>query len=184
MAHLFIVENNVAKPNVETLLISPYKEIWERDSTSTKDNAIKEFTYIELMVSKRKSNPYAGYSDEQRHLKLQEMLFNSEWRPDVLIERGLAKYVEFQKEASPTYSYYVSVSKAAEKMRDFFDSFDMTEKNERTGLPVHKPSDITRALNDTDKVLQNLNSMKDKVEQELFEQTKTRGNKQINHFEI
>jgi hypothetical protein len=69
-------------------------------------------------------------------------------------------------------------------MKNFFDTFDMTEKSERTGLPVYKPGDITRALNDTDKVLQNLNSMKEKVEQELFEQTKTRSNKQINPFEV
>lgn len=184
MAYLFTVENNIAKPNVETLIISPYKEIWERDTSKTKDVAIKEFTYIELMASKRKSNPYSGYSDEQRHNKLVDMLFEEGWVPDAQIEMGLAKYVEFQKEASPTYSYYISVCNAAEKMKSFFDSFDMNERNERTGLPIHKPGDITKALNDTDKVLQNLNSMKEKVEQELFEQTKTRGNKQINPFEM
>lgn len=184
MAFLFIVENNVAKPNIETLLISPFKEIWERDKTKTKEIAINEFTYIELMVSKKKSNPYAGYTDEQRAQKLKEVLFDITWNPDRLIEQGLAKYVEFQKEASLTYSYYISVCNAAEKMKTFFDTFDMNERNERTGLPIHRPSDIVRALNETDKVLQNLNAIKEKVEQELFEQTKTKGNKQINPFEI
>ena len=184
MAFLFVVENAVAKPNVETLLISPFKEIWERDTTSDKSIAIKEFTFIELMSSKKKSNPYAGYSDEIRFEKLQQIYFDSEWQPDTLVEQGLIKMSEFHKEASPTYSYYTAVLQAAEKMKNFFNTFDITERSERTGLPIYKPRDITSAMTDTDKVLQNLNSMKDKVEQELFEQTKTKSNKVINPFEM
>ena len=184
MSHLFIVENNVAKPNTETLLISPFKEIWERDLTEDKEVALKEFTFMELMSSKKKSNPYAGYSDEIRKQRLEEYLFGkeSEWKMDILVEQGLAKIVEFQKEASPTYSYYISVLEATEKMKQFFTSFDINEVNEK-GARVFKPNEIVMAISNTDKLLQNLNSMKEKVEQELFEQTKTRGMKQINPFE-
>jgi hypothetical protein len=184
MAYLFTVENGIVKPNTETLLITPFNEIWERDTTKYKAQAIKEFTFIEFMSSKLKTNPYAGYAELNRLNKLKELYFDADWVMDPLIEQGLAYIVEFQKEASPTYTYYASVLLAAEKMKNFFIEFDINEKNTRTGLPVYKPGDITRALNDTDKVLQNINSMKDKVEQELFEQTKTRSNKQINPFEV
>ena len=165
MSYLFIVENNIAKPNTETLLIEPFKVLWERDKTPDKDVAIKEFTYIELMSSKKKSNPYAGYSDSMRSEKLAEVLFDDPtWKPDALVEQGLAKIVEFQKEASPTYTYYIN------------------EVNDK-GARVFKPNEIVMAISNTDKLLQNLHSMKEKVEQELFEQAKTRGNKQINPFE-
>lgn len=184
MAYLFVTENGVAKPNTETLLISPFKDIWERDISLDKEQAIKELTFVEFMSSKKKTNPYAGYADEPRFNRLKQILFSEDWTMDALIEQALAKISDFQKEASPTYRYYTSASNAAEKMRTFFDEFDITERNERNGNPLYKPSDITRALNDTDKVLQNLNSMKEKVEQELFEQTKTRNNKTINPFEI
>ena len=184
MAYLFTVENGIAKPNTETLLISPFKEIWERDTLKDKPIAMKEFCYIEFMSSKLKTNPYAGFADSIRHDTLKNTYFNDEWEPDKLIEQALVSIATFQREASPTYSYYISVLNASNKMKDFFDSFDMNEKNERSGLPIHKPSDITRAMIDTDKMLQNINSMKEKVEQELFEQTKTRGNKTINPFEV
>lgn len=184
MAFLFKVENSVAKPNVETLLVSPFQDIWERDKSKDKSRATKEFTFIEFMTSKKKTNPYAGYDEDKRYEKLKELLFPVDWQPDLLIEQAMAKVVEFQQEASQTYQYYISASKAAEKMRTFFNTFDINERNERTGNPVYKPADITRALNDTDKVLQNLNSMKDKVEQELFEMTKSRNNRQINPFEV
>ena len=183
MAFLFTVENLIAIPNTETLLVSPFKEIWERDTTKNKDIAIKEFTFIELMSSKKKSNPYGGYSDNERFKKLRDMLFDESWEQDLLIEQALIKVSEFQKEGSPTYSYYLSVLEAAEKIKDFFKNFDINERNDKN-IPIYKPGDITKALNDTDKVLQNINSMKEKVEQELFEQTKTRSNKSINHFEM
>lgn len=182
MAFLFVVENTIAKPNTETLLISPYKEIWERDQTKDKSIAIKEFTYIELMTSKKKSNPYAGYGEDIKHEKLVTELFSPEWEKDSLVEEGMNKLVLFQKEASPTYSYYLSVLEATEKMKSFFNTFDINEVNEK-GARVFKPNEIVMAISNTDKLLQNLNSMKEKVEQELFEQTKTRGMKQINHFE-
>ena len=82
MAHLFVIENNVAKPNVETLLITPYKEIWERDTTPQKEVAVKELTYIELMAPKKKSNVFAGYSDEKRRDSLKKMIFTEDWVPD------------------------------------------------------------------------------------------------------
>lgn len=183
MAHLFTVQNSIVRPNTETLLIPPYKEIWERDTSKDKHDAIMEYTYIEFMISKNKSNPYAGYGDEERHEKLKKIYFTEDWEPDTLVKKGMEELHEFQIRASVTYRYYIATVEAIEKMRTFFVTFDIMETNEKGAL-LYKPSDITRAINDTDKILQNLMAMKGRVEQELFEQTKTKGNKQINHFEI
>lgn len=183
MAYLFILENNIAKPNTETLLISPFKEIWERDKSKDKYKAIREFTFIELMSSKKKSNPYAGYSDSIRYQKLKEYLFDEEWEMDELIEKGLIAINKFQQEASPTYQYYIDSLKAAEKTRKFLRNINLNEKNERTGNPLYKPKDVTSAITDTEKIIQTLSLLKEKVEQELFDTTKTKGNKQINPLE-
>lgn len=183
MAYLFTVENGIVKPNTETLLVSPFKEIWERDTSKFKTQAIKEFTFIEFMTSKKKTNPYAGYSDANRLQHLKKLYFTDEWTPDTLVEQGMAKIVEFMTEGSPTYSYYIDVLTAAEKIKTYLRDVDLNERNERNGMYLHKVSDITRSMKDTDQVLQNLNSIKEKVEQELFDQTKTRSNKQINPFE-
>lgn len=184
MAYLFVVENSIARPNTETLLISPFKEIWERDKSKNKDRAIKEFTFIELMSSKKKSNPYAGYSDDVRYEKLKNFLFDSKWDMDSLVEEGLVKINEFQEEASPTYQYYIDSLKAAEKTRKFLREIDLGEKNERTGNPLYKPKDITSAITDTEKIIQTLSVLKEKVEQELFDSVKTKGNKNINPLEM
>ena len=46
MAYLFKVEGKTVYPNDEVLLISPFKEIWERDKSKGKDVARQEFSYI------------------------------------------------------------------------------------------------------------------------------------------
>ena len=63
MAVLFVVENKLVTPNTETLMVSPFKEIWERDNSDNKNLATKELTFVEFMSSKKKTNPYAGYDD-------------------------------------------------------------------------------------------------------------------------
>lgn len=183
MSMLFQVEGKAVIPYTETLLISPFKDIWERDTSSTKENAIEDFKFIEFTTSMLKTNPYGGYDEETKRQKvIEDCITRDDWEEDELILQAKQKIIEFQDNASPTYSYYMAAKVGAEKMKDFFNGFDMNEVNIKTGNPVYKPRDITSALNDTSKVLQNLNSMKEKVEQELFEVTKNRGMKVISPF--
>tara|TARA_R110002020_G_scaffold148076_8_gene323954 strand:+ start:13872 stop:14447 length:576 start_codon:yes stop_codon:yes gene_type:complete len=182
MAFLFEVTGKTVFPNAETLLTSPYKEIWERDKSKEKHVALKEFSYIEFLISMKKSNPYRQYPEDIKPIKVKEAIFGEEeWRPDELVAEGINQLKKFQREASTTYSYYVAAKKAAEKMREFFEDVDINERDEKM-KPIWKPRDITSALNDTEKVLANIKSLEKKVEEELFEETKTRSNKQISPF--
>ena len=184
MAFLFIIENNVAKPTTEALLISPYKEIWARDRTTTKDRAIKEFTYMEFMTSKKKSNPYSGYEEARRKLEVKKLLFDESWEPDIQIIEGMAKLIDFQTEASPSYTFLVAAETAANKLKDFFLTFDMNERNQRTGMPIFSPKSISSSINDAEQNIRTLHNIREKVEQELFDATKTRNNREINPFEV
>lgn len=182
MALIFVVENGVAKPTTEALLIYPYKDIWERDTSADKSIAIAEFCFIEFMMSKKKSNPYAGYDNDVRFEKLRDAYFDEDWEPDDLVQKGMAELHEFQTNASATYSYFIAMEEIAHKLKKFMREVDLDERNDRGGL-MWKPKDITSAMTDTDRILQNMNSMRDKVEQELFESAKTKGNRTTNYFE-
>lgn len=183
MAFLFTVTEKTVFPNPETLLISPFKDIWDRDKTKAKIKALEEFAYIEFMSSMKKSNPYRQYNEKDKEGKVRQAVITQEkWEPDVLIKQGIHKVFQFQKEASTTFNYYMAAKKAAEKMQNFFMTVDVTEKNEKSGTPVYKPRDITSALNDTEKVLSGLKSLEKKVEEELYEETKNRSNKEISFF--
>lgn len=183
MSLLFKVEGKMVVPFVETLNTPPFKEIWERDEHPNKEVAKQEFAYIEFVTSMKKTNPFRGYKEQEKPLKVQEQVIKIEgWEPDELIAEGIESIKEFQMNASVTYKYYMAAKEGAEKMMDFFTTFDMNEVNIKNGNPVYKPRDITSALNDTSKILQNLDDLKKKVEQELFESTRNQGDKEISHF--
>jgi hypothetical protein len=95
---------------------------------------------------------------------------------------GIEKLKQFQVEASVTYNYYMSAKIAAEKMQQFFINFNMNQVNDRTGAPIFKPRDITSALNDTSRVLENLNTLREKVDNEVFEEVKKKGQKIVSPF--
>ncbi len=183
MSVLFTIENQVVTPHIETLLISPFKEIWERDQSPEKVEAMEDFKYMEFMMSAKKTNPYRGYDDATRRINLlTDVIKREQWYEDDLILEGMNKIKEFQTNASLTYSYFMSIKAAAEKMKDFFNTFDMSTLNPKTLMPMYKPREITSALNDTSKVLENLDKTQKKVEEEIFEASKKRGDKTISPF--
>jgi hypothetical protein len=184
MSLLFTVESKVVSPTTQVLLIPPFKEIWERDTTKDKRYAIEDFSYIEFMASIQKSNPYSGYAEHQRSEKIiKDIITREDWdQEDPLLVQGIAKLKEFQAEASVTYNYYMAAKSAAEKMQQFFIGFSMSDVNLRTGAPIFKPKDITSALNDTSRVLENLNTLREKVDNEVFEEIKKKGQKIVSPF--
>jgi hypothetical protein len=184
MSLLFTVESKVVSPTTESLLIFPFREIWERDDSKDKRYAIEDLSYIEFMASIQKSNPYSGYPEDQRPDKIiKDIITRAEWdQTDSLILAGITKLKQFQAEASVTYNYYMAAKSAAEKMQHFFINFSMSDVNLRTGAPIFKPKDITSALNDTSRVLENLNTLREKVDNEIFEEVKNKGQKIVSPF--
>lgn len=183
MSLLFQIQGKAVFPNPETLLISPFKEIWERDKSSKKEIAIQEFAFIEFMTSMLKSNPYREYPEDRKEEVIKKDIITEEdWKPDELIEKAMEKIKEWQTEGSISYTYWMSNKTAAEKMIDFFNNFDITEVNPKTFNPIYKPRDITSAIADAEKTLTTLNALKKKVDEEIFESNRVKAGKEISPF--
>jgi len=186
---LFIVEKLKVMPHPSTLLIYPFKDIWENDDTHNKDVALLEFAYIEFMCSYDKSNDFIGYELEERPNKILDAILISNEdidREDILnsnlIKDGIRTYNKLQNDASPSIRLYEASLQASDKLVSFFDTLDMTERT-KGGTPVYKPADITRALKDVNDVLKTLSSLKATIHQELVEAAKGKGGRTINFFE-
>lgn len=181
---LFRTENGIVIPIPETLLIYPFGDIWNRDTTVGKDVATKEFAYIEFVCSMKESNPYAGYQDDIRPARVKENLFRQQpdWQPDSLIIDGIAIYKDFQDNASYSMRFYKAALIGVEKLQSYYDTLDMGERTSQGGL-VNKASEVARGLSQTAGILQNLETLKKKVQQELFESGKVRGNRTVNPLE-
>lgn len=183
MAYLFSVEGKIVQPNTETLLVSPFKEIWARDKSKGKENALEDFTYIEFMTSMLKTNPYKGYASEVKDKVVRDaVITQSNWQVDELILKGMEYIFKIQKEGSPTYTLYMSALQAKDKLERFFRTVDLDERSPKTGFPIYKPKELSSAMLDVDKLTASLAALAKKVEEELFDSIKTRGAKEISPF--
>ncbi len=183
MSFLFEINGKAVFPKAETLLISPFKEIWARDLSSEKESAIQEFAYIEFMTSMLKSNPYREYAEEKKDdIIRKDIITQLDWNPDNFIKDGMDYIINLQKDGSITYSYWMSNKKAIEKMIHFFNNFDIDERNFKSGMPVYKPKDITSAVTDAEKTLTTLNALKTKVDEEVYESSRSRADKKVSPF--
>ena len=183
MAYLFKVEDRVVKPTDEVLQVSPFREIWERDTSPNKEVALQEFSFIEFMTSALKTNPYRGYAEDRKAEVVKRDIVKVEgWSPDILVLKGMEKVKEFQKDGSESYSLYLSALVAKNKLQDFFNTFNMNKVNMKTGAPIYKPKDITAALQDLDRTIVSLQSLERKVEEDLFETSKIKGQKEVSVF--
>ncbi len=183
MAFLFTVEGRAVFPNVETLRTPPFKEIWERDKTKDKNIALQEFTYIEFLTSVKKSNPYRDYEKEDKERIVRKDVIDIKgWKPDKLIFQAMDKIAEFQEKASLTYSYFIAAKELAEKMKTFFRTVDIDERNQKTLNPIYKPKDITNVLNDTERTLTNFDRLEKKVQEELYETSRIKSGKEVSPF--
>jgi hypothetical protein len=182
--NLFSIENGIVIPYPESLLIFPFSDIWARDLTTKRDIAVKEFTYVEFMCSYKKTNPYIGYPEDIRPQKIKSGIFKDypEWEPDNLILEAINVYKDFQNQASPSIRFYEAAIKGIISLQKYYETLNMNAKT-ATGALVNKPSDVSRGLSQTASVLQNLETLKDKVQQELLESNRIRSNRVVNPFE-
>ena len=186
MALLFKLEGKTVQPTPEVLMIYPFKDIWDRDTSVKKEKALVEFAYIEFMTSKLKTNPYREYAEDLRSKKIIDDLRSQHYIDtlDPLLREGL-KYVEkFQTEGSGIYSLYMSAISAKEKLEGFLKNLDPAAKHPKTGAYMFKPKDITGALLDMSKVAASLAELQKKVDEEVYESAKIRSGKEISPFAI
>lgn len=179
---LFVVQNKKAMPSVHALIIEPFKSIWHQDPDPAKGDAIRFFTFIELACSPKKSNPYFGYDKDKRYLKLKEELFGDETYllPDLVMD-ALIKYEDLVDNSSPAYSILTSALAAADQLKNYLTNINLASRT-NSGAAVYKPKDVTAVLKELPHLAKNIEELRTKIEQEV-EESKTRSNRQIGHFE-
>lgn len=184
---IFFVKGNRIAITPEALLLAPIKEIWEKEEEGM---ALIKLGYVEFMCSHKKTNPFIGYKLEVRGRKILLITFpnvhEEEYEKvmnDDNVILAMSMYNILQNEASPSLRFYNASIKAAETMTTFFTDFDLKSTNSKTGALLYKPADITRALKDVNDVIKTLGAMKEKVIQEIAEDSKGKAGREINHFE-
>jgi hypothetical protein len=180
---LFEVNNGTAFPTAHALLIEPFKTIWNSDPDPKHSNAIKVFSYVYLLCSPKKSNPFLGYSEEDRPRHVKKEVYGDQDKVDTdFMIMATMKYKELLAIASPTYTLLNAALSAKDKLVDYLENFDLSERTQG-GTAVIKPADITKALKEVPDVARSIIAMVEKVNMEIIEEAKTRNQREIGQYE-
>lgn len=177
--NLFHLSKNKIEINPATLTIKEFSELWSRDKSKTKAQAIKEFSYIYFKMDW--NSVYQNMPEEDRHETLKEDLDLGEtWEPDHLLVQAIKKYEELQE--TPTMRYARSVRKAFWDMVTYFERIDYAERDVK-GQPVYKIQDVTKAMGDSGKLIESVKKLEAIVKKEQLESSRVRSGDELNPFE-
>lgn len=156
----------------EALLIKPFKKIWQRDKSKSKDKALSELGYIYFMY-----DPRSDYM----------FIIDDEERSKVIIEHeGLSpgyKVDSVMKEAIDVYKYLTQTTASllladtkivVDNLREHLKNIDLTETDDK-GKPIYTLNMFTSTIKQIPELAQKLIETEKIVAQEIEEGSKMRG---------
>jgi hypothetical protein len=185
---LFTVNNGKVVPSAEALTISPYKDIWAKDTSPEKSEAINVFSYATFLLSPKKSNPFFGYPQgDLKKKKIKHRIWGDEnYNSDLYSILEIIQVVESYKldleNSSPSYGVLIDAIETAHKTRDYLRDVDLGATNLH-GTLMLKPKDVTGALKEIPDIIRTLEDTRDRVLSEQKESAKSRNNREIGFFE-
>lgn len=164
------------EPEPETLLIYPFREIWERDNSPAKNRALKELSFVWLMSDI--SSPYSEFDVSQKTRKLILDVLEGE-EPDSLVQLACEEWESFTETTST--KLLQSSRKSLDKLRDYMDNIEFTKDGdqEEAGKNAKKLVEVISSLS---KLLSSVKGLEELVAKEQTQETKVRRGAEINEF--
>lgn len=181
--------NKVIINEPEVLLIKEFAALWTNERNKTKEDpkgiyksrAYRELTYIWLMIDW--ASPYSDYAEQDRHQAcLQDAnLSEDEWA-DPVFRAACRKYRDMQNE-SRALKLIKAAQGVVDKITDYFDTIDLSERDPITGRPIWKTNDVMKEMQSVSKVVDELKSLEYMYKKEREEEIGVRGEGDIGHFD-
>lgn len=158
-------DNSVVVNEPEVLLIKEFSALWNNDRNKTKEDpkgtkktrAYRELLYIWLMLDW--SSPYCDYAEQERHQEcLKDAGLTEEEWGDPQFRAACRKYRELQ-DSSRALKLIKSAQGVVDKITDYFNTLDLTERDDATGKPIFKTKDIMTELSNVSAVVEQLKTL-------------------------
>lgn len=172
---LFELQNNYPTVTAECLMISPFKEIWERDKTKDKTKAYGELRYI-YFASDFKSL-YLAFDKSIREERLVDDFIKIKgWKPDQLVMDGMDKYKLFQN--TPTMRFLQANQIAMESLTEYYSGIDWDELDATGKKPKYDITKVSGSVKQAGDIINNIEKLKEKVAKEQnLNKDKARGDR-------
>lgn len=188
MKDLFVFNNaeNCAEVNEpDVLLIKEFAALWDIERNKCKEDptgklrlrAYRELSYIHLMLSWK--SPYSDYAEQERHQEsLKDAGITEEEWADPTFRAACRKYKEIIN-SSRSLKLIKSAQGMVDRIIDYFDTLDLTERDELTGKPIWKTKDVMQEMQSVSKVVEELKTLEYMYKKEQEAESDVRGGAEI-----
>lgn len=179
MIKLFKYENYTVTISEEALLLKPFKKIWLRDKSKSKERALSELGFIYFYCDPRSDYQYL-IDDEEREIAIKEGEgLPKNWKPD----KELLEAIEFYNSFKPTSALLLEDTRVAvSKLRSLLRDIDLTQTDDK-GKPVYTLNTITATIKQIPTLVKDLDEAEKAINSELREIGKMRGQGEKTIFE-
>lgn len=168
---LFKFESYKVEISPEALALVPFKRIWNRDRSISKDRALSELAYIYFMIDPRSDYQYIVDKDERSKAIIEGEGLPAKWKPDKLIKEAMEFYGKFK----PTAALLLEDTRyAVDKLRKLLRDINLEDKDDK-GKPVYTLNTITATIKQVPSLAKDLDEAEKALAAEMRSQGKMRG---------
>lgn len=176
---LFKYEDYKVTISEEALTLKPFKQIWNRDRSQSKDKAMSELSFIYFMQDPRSDFQYIVDEDERAEAIKQAEGFPDNWKPDKLVNEAMSFYASFK----PTAALLLEDTRVAvDKLRKLLRDIDLSA-TDSNGKPIYTLNTITATIKQVPILAKDLDEAEKVLAAELKSQGKMRGSGEKKLFE-
>lgn len=149
----------------EALALKPFKQLWNRDRSVSKDRAIAELAYVYFMEDPASDYQYLVDRDERSKAIIEGEGLDNKWKPDKLVLEAMDFYSSFKTTSALILE---DTRKVAENLRKALPTLDITEEDDK-GRPKHTIASITKAIRELNVLVKELAETERVIAKEMSE---------------
>lgn len=163
----------------EALALKPFKKLWDRDKTQSKERAIMELGYIYFFLDPRSDYQYLTDPEDRDNAIREGEGIPEKWKIDKVMQEAMDFYASFK---TPSALLLEDTRVAVEKLRKLLRDIDLSETDDK-GRPVYTLNTITATIKQIPDLVKGLNEAEKAINDEIKEQGKMRGQGEKTLFE-
>lgn len=155
----------------EAFALKAFRQIWNRDRSTSKDRALMELGYIYFMEDPRSDYQYLVDRDERAKAIIEGEGLPSSWKEDKVILEAMELYSSFK----PTSALLLEDTRyAVDKVRKMLRDIDLTETDEK-GRPIYSIDKVLSAIKLVPPLVKDLDEAEKALASEMKQGGKMRG---------
>lgn len=171
MIKLFKYEGYKIIIEPEILLLKPFKQIYQRDRSSSKDKAMLELGFIYFYCDPRSDYQYITDDDLRKEAIKEGEGLSKSWEPDNIIKDAIKLYCSFK----PTSALLLEDTRSAvDKLRVLLRDIDLGKLDDK-GKPIYTLNTITATIKQIPSLVEELDKAEKILASELRDNNRMRG---------